>query len=207
MRVVDHAVDPDARGTAIPKMTSAPPITVAMARRQLLMSRRYRRDRAQIELTSVTIASRRRPRRVGDRQVDGDRLTGAAFELEPAVAVERERELAGEESAHGLTEEVAPPAGCESGVGIGAEERSQVGASRQQRRVDPQVAAELAEPRRNEGDGRALVAHDVVAARRPGVVRSLAAPLDGGEELFAEPAAHDPFVDAAHPAQLLGGLG
>src|SRR3954467_2834053 len=51
-----------------------------------------------------------RPWRVRHGQVDGDRLPRTPFESQAPIAVEGERELAVEQPAHRLTQQLAPPA-------------------------------------------------------------------------------------------------
>src|SRR5437764_7260806 len=122
------------------------------------------RKRSSME-PSVRGAPSRSPRSVGYGQIDRDGLARATLELEAAVAVEREGELAGQETLHRVTEQLAAPTVRQPGLGIAGEERRQVRPGREQHRVDAQFAAELAQPGRHQGDGRPLVALDVVAAR------------------------------------------
>src|SRR5919197_6121747 len=140
----------------------------------------------------------RRPWRMRHGKIHRHRFARSTLELESAVAVERERELTREQAPNRLAEQLAAPSDCQARFWITGEERREIRTRSEQHRIDPQLAAELAEPCRYESDGRALVPFDVIASRRPHDVGGrVATALHGGEQLLPDPAARVAFVDAA----------
>ncbi len=57
-------------------------------------------------------------------------------EAEAALAVERESGLAGDQPSNAVAQQLRPPAGTEAGIVVTAQERHEVGAGGEQRRVD-----------------------------------------------------------------------
>ena len=122
--------------------------------------------------------------------------SASLFDHQPALTVECHGDLAAHEAAQGDAHQLSSPPGPQTGIGVVAEERLEVGARRNDRRIDRQLTGQLGDPGRDERNGRTHRRRQL-ADHRPGIATGLVARRtgNGGEQVVGH-VAERTLVDA-----------